>query len=242
MPLVIPAPLRPVARKLLRKTGLTRVNKRDIAMFLSIHKIDLVIDVGANQGQFALDLRERDYRGRIWSFEPVASVYERLSATADADPLWTVSRFALGSTAGEVKINVSALSQYSSIKKTSEFAARFDQRSSAVATEMVPLETLDNILTGETATRIFLKIDTQGYEQEVLGGATELLRRVEGVQMELPVDHLYENVWSFSQAINHMEELGFVPAQFLAVNPTVNDLASAVEFDAIFRRRRERPS
>ena len=65
--------------------------------------IDLVIDVGANEGQFARGLR-RFYRGEIMSFEPVSSVFEKLAATASADPLWQVHKLALGSEEDETQV------------------------------------------------------------------------------------------------------------------------------------------
>jgi hypothetical protein len=47
----------------------------------------------------------------------------------------------------------------------------------------------------------------------VLDGATETLKRCVGVQLELPIGHLYEGVWSFREALDYMDGLGFVLAQ-----------------------------
>src|SRR5687767_12447049 len=62
--------------------------------------IDLVLDVGANTGQFAGELREQGFQGRIISFEPIPAVYRDLERNAAADPLWTAKNFALGNEDG----------------------------------------------------------------------------------------------------------------------------------------------
>lgn len=72
----------------------------------------------------------------------------------------------------------------------------------------------------------------------MLAGATQLLPRCVGLQLELPVEHLYENVWSFAEAVTQLDRLGFLPAQFRMVNPIHDDPASGIEFDCIFRRKR----
>lgn len=230
---------RRIARKTLRKIGLKRDLKRDILMFLQIHRIDLVVDVGANSGQFASDLREKGYTGEILSFEPVASVFKLLQARIGRDQRWNAVQCALGSKSGEAQINVSETTQYSSFKSISSIASEVDKRTHVQRTEIVRVDRLDAVLAHHTAKRIFLKIDTQGFEKEVLDGSVEILPRVFGLLIEAPVDHLYNDVWDFHDALLHMWKLGFSPSQINPVNPTLDDPSSAIEFDVVFRRRRD---
>ena len=69
-------------------------------------EINLVLDVGANIGNYGAELREFGYRKRIASFEPVASLFDQLKQRAHGDSEWTVERLALGNTDGPAEINV----------------------------------------------------------------------------------------------------------------------------------------
>jgi hypothetical protein len=78
----------------------------------------------------------------------------------------------------------------------------------------------------------------QGFERQVLDGATDTLKRTLAIYLELPVEHLYDGGWTFTEAIQHLDKLGFAPAQFRTVVPLPDDHSSAFEFDCLFRRRR----
>ena len=72
--------------------------------------IDVVLDVGANTGQFAQALRAQGYHGHIVSFEPLSDAHAALVAAADSDPLWDVAeRCAIGAQDGWAEINISAI-------------------------------------------------------------------------------------------------------------------------------------
>jgi hypothetical protein len=76
--------------------------------FINDRKIDVVLDVGANAGQFGQKLRDFGYRGAIVSYEPVLSAFEDLERIAEADNKWTAHNFAIGAESGELKIHISA--------------------------------------------------------------------------------------------------------------------------------------
>ncbi|MBY0511047.1 MAG: FkbM family methyltransferase [Rhodospirillaceae bacterium] len=86
--------------------------------FLSSRQVDLVLDVGANLGQYARGLRAQGYKGRIHSFEPIKAVHEKLAASAAGDAMWDVSNCAVGAAPGRADINVSDYTVYSSIRPT----------------------------------------------------------------------------------------------------------------------------
>ena len=98
---------------------------------------------------------------------------------------------------------------------------------------------LDDVAQLASARRIFLKVDTQGYERQVLAGAGRTLQRTVALQIELPLAHLYEGVWRFHEAIACLDALGFVPAQFRTVAVSRDIPACALEVDCLFRRRDE---
>jgi FkbM family methyltransferase len=204
--------------------------------FLEHRGIDTVLDVGANDGQFASSLRSMGYEGRIVSFEPISAVFAQLSDRAARDERWVVRQLALGARAEEAQINVSQNSVYSSLLPLTPLATEFDTHAAVVRSETVRVARLDDIFSEFAGGRVFLKIDTQGFEQAVLEGGPQALTTILGVQLELPVEHLYVDVWSLEDALAFMRGKSFVPAQIHPVNMLSDDPTAAIEFDVLFRR------
>ncbi|HEU0043302.1 FkbM family methyltransferase [Sphingomonas sp.] len=220
----------------LRQRGYVLRREPELSAFLRSRAVDLVVDVGGNVGQFASELRHLGYRERIWSFEPVQAIHAQLARTAATDARWRTTRTALGAQPGTASINVSDLDVFSSLRSATPTAVAFDPRSAALRTEEVPIATLDSFMADDPARAPFIKIDTQGFEREVLEGAGQTLARAVGLLIELPIADLYEGAWRFPEAIDTLDRLGFVPAQFRANTPD-HDGVSALEFDCIFRRK-----
>ena len=143
--------------------------------FLESRDIDVVFDVGANEGFFGEFLRQEGYRGLIVSFEPLDQVFGALERRASGDSGWEVHRVGLGDTPGAAVINVSEASVFSSLLPHRDAALSFDARSAPERTEKITLDTLDSFAGRFAGRRCFLKIDTQGYEHQVLCGATATL-------------------------------------------------------------------
>jgi FkbM family methyltransferase len=199
----------------------------------------MLLDVGANSGQFGKSIRNQGYRGDIISFEPIPEEIEKLKRRSAKDTRWTVEPVALGDHSGHLQLYVSELSVFSSFLTSTSVAAEFDDRSRTVRQVTVPVRTLDEYLPRVIGIPTFLKIDTQGFEQNILSGGKELLSHVAGVQLELPIVHIYDGVWNIEQALASMRDLGFVVAQISYVNMMHNDPTSVLEMDCVFRRASE---
>lgn len=171
----------------------------------------LVLDVGANIGQYAQGLRRRGYAGRIVSFEPLSKAFARLMSTAAGDDRWATVNLALGAENGSATIHVAENSYSSSMLPMRPEHLEAAPDSGYVGTERVALATLDTILPEHARPddRVFLKIDTQGFEGEVLAGARASLDRVVGVQLELSLVPLYEHSMVLTDALLVMREAGF---------------------------------
>jgi FkbM family methyltransferase len=227
-----------IPRAIYRRMGVLHLGRRrvqDFIDFIQDRKIDLVIDVGANSGQFGESLRADGFRGQIISFEPIAAEFELLSRKAAKDANWQAHHCALGNVAGTATLNVSRLSVFSSIRGLSGTARLHDDRMAIDHVEEVSVHTLDEVTAGLTG-RILVKIDTQGYERQVLEGGCQTMSKFEGIMLELPVIRVYEGQWRFHEAVRHMFDLGFVPAQIQPVGYHGQDKVSAMEFDCLFRR------
>jgi FkbM family methyltransferase len=189
---------------------------------LRTFNIDLVIDVGANDGQFSLELRAGGYSGQIVSVEPMTSAHERLSDLSQGDSAWHVHpRCAVGSSV------LPMLASHSNAAPESAYRGK----------ETVPLTTLDLILPkylGQSNAPL-LKIDTQGYEWQVLLGAKEMIPKVRGVLMEVSLIPLYEGQHLWQESITHLEAEGFV---LWALEPVFIDHSNGrtLQMDALFFR------
>src|SRR3981081_3311525 len=185
-----------------RKTSVYPPHKLRHQLLFSQLPIDLVLDVGANAGQFVHQCRAAGYKGEIISFEPSAAAHAGLLRSAAADPLWPVAaRIALGATTGEVEINIAANSFSSSILPMLDSHLTAAPNSAYLQKEKVPLRRLDDLLADPLADdlaatapsrHIFLKLDVQGYESQVLTGATQLLNHPLAVQLEMSLLPLYQ--------------------------------------------------
>lgn len=170
---------------LVRKSGLSRALDRRNRLLASAN-IDLVIDVGANQGQYGKRLRSLGYSGRIVSFEPMREAYACLKATADQDGNWEAAPLALGEATNELTLNISKNSISSSILDMRALHETYSPNSYYVAKEVITMTTLDTVFDdiANKAKHIWLKIDVQGFEDRVLRGAQASLEKVEIIQIE----------------------------------------------------------
>lgn len=221
---------------LVRRAGYEVLRKKPgLVEFLDRRKIATVVDVGANEGQFGFWLRARGYRGRIVSFEPTSAAFDVLKSRAAKDKKWEVNRLALGAQSGQATIHLSGYSEFNSLQQVTSAATRFDPRSAAIHHEQIEVCTFDELRI-EDLPRTLLKIDTQGFEKQVLTGAAQCLPMLCAVQLELPIVHLYKDTWRISEALEYMRAQGFVLSQMHPVNFSSVDPVSLVEVDALFRR------
>lgn len=210
-----------------------------LAAQLARHGVDLVIDVGANDGGFVRALRAAGWSGPVLSFEPVAEAHARLTRAAAADAHWQVApRLALGEADGEHTLHVAGnAAASSSLLPMLPAHLAAEPRSATVAQELVRVARLDSLELPALAAaqRPFLKIDTQGYEAPVLRGATATLARCVGVQLELSLLPLYAGQALWRELCDELARRGF---EVWDLAEGFRDPASGrlLQFDAVFFR------
>ncbi len=199
----------------------------------------LVLDVGANQGQFARKMRDLGYFGPIASFEPMQEAFRRLSEMAKQDEKLTVFNTALGATNEAREIFISGNSASSSFLQIEDMTVSAEPLTSVVGTETVQIQRLDDIAEAIFAMRtsgpVLLKLDTQGYEREVLEGATETLSDVDYVLAECSLVSVYEGEPLIEEQIAWLRQRGFVP---IALERGWSDQVTgqAYQTDILFQR------
>lgn len=219
-------------------TAAVRQDTIRLVASLQAFGIDLVMDIGANRGQFAAGIRRCGYAGRIVSFEPLSSAHQALQQASAGDALWEVyPRCALGDRAGETSINIAANSESSSILPMLESHRRAAPQSAYQGSESVMVRTLDEVAAPwlKEAREVFLKIDTQGFEWQVLDGARATLPQVRGILVELSLAPLYEGQHLWREVLARLEAEGYT---LWALTPVFSDPASGrtLQMDGVFYR------
>lgn len=173
--------------------------------------VDLVLDVGANLGQFAKDLMLSGYANQIQSFEPVKSQFKFLSKSALKNDLWTTHNFAFGDRNTEDKIFVSSNSGLSSsfLQMNHNHFDNFPSTKIA-GSETVQIQTMHDYIeaTGVEPRTSLLKLDVQGFESRVLVGCRDQLEHFALCFLEVSLIPLYDEESTFLEVLEYLNANG----------------------------------
>ena len=200
---------------LFKKVGLRieRYKKPSYIDIIEENNVSLIFDVGANSGQFAKTLRENKFKKKIISFEPTKKAYHKLVKSSLNDDFWIVHpRVAIGNKIGQTKINVAANNgESSSILEMGSIHKESAPHSVYVDEETVDLITIDSIFDNyaKKDDNIMLKIDVQGYEDQVLVGAKDNINKIKLIKLELSLVNLYEGDKLFNFYFSKLQDLGY---------------------------------
>ncbi|WP_394550967.1 FkbM family methyltransferase [Agromyces sp. MMS24-JH15] len=198
----------------------------------------MAVDVGANVGQWAMNLRRSGYTGRILSVEPLATAFRSLQRAAEGDPDWSVLQAAVGAVDGTATLHISKNSVSSSILEIQESHLDASPQSRVIAEEATVVRRLDSILQEhlDPGTRTFLKLDVQGFESHVLNGASKSLDSAMGLEIELSLVDLYAGQATYLDLISRISLLGFEPWH---LEPVFTDPVTGrtLQVDGLFFRR-----
>jgi len=214
----------------LRSRGYDIIRHMPLPRLLQHHQVEVVWDVGANDGRYATQLRKEGWDKKIVSFEPQPKAYQRLATKFASDPDWQGLQMALGATDGSLIMHSHKMDDLSS------FLEKYEQLAGSKDIQ-VPVRRGDTIMEEleHTTRRTFVKIDTQGYEVQVIEGMRGNLQNVIGWQLEMAVSPLYQNQPTIETIIARMRELGYTLWQIIP-GFRDNKTLQAFEFDGLFFR------
>lgn len=208
--------MKTIIKKLLKKFGFQIQKFPDIDIRRRIflvkkNNINKIIDVGANIGQYAIGMREAGFVGEIISFEPLYDVFLKLKNNAEKERKWQVYNYAIGREDGDAVINIAKNSISSSINNMQEAHLKAAPGSLYIGKEKILIKKLDSLFDSfyENNDRVMLKIDTQGFEKNVIDGAEKSLDKIVLLQLEMSLISLYENEMLFSEMLEYLKERNF---------------------------------
>lgn len=210
---------------------------RHLSKLFETCEIDCVLDVGANTGQYYALLRDDiGFKGPIISFEPIAENVELLRHQAQHDANWHIYGYALGSSPGEMSFNVMADTALSSFRTPTTSRSGAHLRDNIIERiDKVRVETLDNVLPEIRERfqvgRFFLKMDTQGFDLEVVKGASKSMSDIVLLQTEASVIPIYDNMPDYKAVIGELEKTGYAISGMFPVTPLGS--LRLVEFDCV---------
>lgn len=201
-----------LARELL--TGMGEISDtpfKSIARNLENFQIAGIIDVGANVGQFGLDVRRHGFEGLIVSYEPVQETFGSLSQTIRQHQPWKAFQLGLGAAESERTINISGNAGLSSsiLEMGSLHLENFPD-SATIAKQNILISTIDKQLEvlELRPQEIMLKLDVQGFEAEVLKGASQSLSKIPLCYLEVSITPLYEGEISLLPILFELSKFG----------------------------------
>ncbi len=183
---------------------------RRIAL-LKHHNIDVILDIGANIGQYGSEMRNLGFTGEIISFEPMKKAFRKLEKNASGDANWKVYNYSIGERDGQTTINIAKNSVSSSLLENLPQLTDSAPEAKFIEKETIEIRKLDSIYEGFNLSgkNVYLKIDTQGYEEMVLIGAEKSLDFIKGIQIEMAFIPSYEGAITFDEMKAKLNDLGF---------------------------------
>jgi FkbM family methyltransferase len=176
-----------------------------------------VLDIGANNGQFAEDVFRAFPGVTVYAFEPITECYERLLLMREQQPTLRPIQLALSDRDGEMDFWLSRFRDSSSIQEMMPAHTEAWPHTGIEAKIRVPIARLDSIAAGlDLKPPVFAKLDVQGHELAVINGGRETLSRCQRVMLECNFAPLYKGQPSFTQLYDELHSLGFLFDGFIS--------------------------
>ena len=206
------------------------------AVLRSLGPLDLIVDIGANRGQFALLARHYCPVSRIVSFEPLPLPSQTYRRIFTGDHLTTLYQAAIGPEHDNVLIHVSARDDSSSLLSISDLQSQIFPGTGEVGAESVVLTPLDSVLARQgPSSNALLKLDVQGYEYQALQGCQSLLNQFGHIYCECSFVELYTGQRLANDIVDWLSVRGFFLKAIYNLHLDTRGLA--IQADVLFERR-----
>ena len=179
----------------------TQYQQKKIINFFKNLDIESAIDVGSHKGEFIESLLELKKIKKIHAFEPQKIIFKELIIKYKNKKKLYLNNFALGNKKGQVILNINKLSSASSIKSFNKKSLWYkfrnllvSEKDSVILKKNIKINKIDNYFRLMNINSIdILKIDVEGYELEVLKGATKNLSKIKYIIVEFTRNNAFQN-------------------------------------------------
>lgn len=202
----------------IERPGLFELRKRGIdvplyekltAPWVNADRFRAVIDIGANEGQFAKVALNAFPGSKIIAFEPLPDCYESMVSKFNGESRFEAHNLALGDARCEMQFNRHSFTPASSFLKLSSAQASAFPYTADATTMKVHCDRLDDVINPDTLIGpVFIKIDVQGYEANVVKGAIAHLKKAEMVMIECALQPMYESQPPVLDLLQRLDNLG----------------------------------
>lgn len=169
-----------------------------------------VLDIGANVGRFAITARKLFPHAHIYAFEPLPDCLAQAEGLMRGDPRFTPLNIALGLERGEATFHRNAASPSSSFLKVTRTHTSAFPGTEETSEVRVAVDSLDHVATTlNLETPMLVKIDVQGFEEQVLRGGEATIRRGSVLLVETSFETLYEGQALFDGIHTLLKGWGF---------------------------------
>lgn len=181
-------------------------------VWLKDFSINTVIDVGANVGQFVLEMSRVFPDAKIYSFEPIKDVFEQLSKSCAK--LSNVRAFNIGADnfSGKATIHRCKISPSSSILRMGDLHIQAFPHTGETYDEEITVKKLDDVILEENLQlepQILIKLDVQGYEDKVIRGGIQIFKKARLIITEVSYCELYKGQVLFEEIYYQLTKIGF---------------------------------
>lgn len=177
--------------------------------WLKSKNIKTVLDIGANEGQFAKMARNILPNAKIISFEPIEECFNKLILNLKNDNNFQAFKVAIGETESDSEIYVNDYSPSSSLLEIDDLHVKNFSNTAKTHKEQIKIKPLDSYDDLNLAKPLLVKIDTQGYESKVIDGATKVLGKADIILIELTYKQLYKEQNLFHDIYSKLYKIGF---------------------------------
>ncbi len=179
--------------------------------WLRNHRIASVLDVGANEGQFASEIIRIFPDAQVYCFEPLREAYERLVSRFGKSQNFTFFNVAVGDITGEMPIHKNEFSPASSLLGMQPMHVTAFPYTKHETVDSARVERLDNLLKSlQIEPPVLLKVDVQGYEARVLRGANKTVANASVILVECNFQEMYEGQSKFEEIYEYLIQRDFV--------------------------------
>lgn len=203
-----------IIRKFIQKTGFDLHRYRpgpDKLSYLCLFNLRTVLDIGANVGQFAKEIREKLPEAKIYSFEPIKECFDKLNENMKKDKNFEAFNFALGDKNEKLEMHKSFYTPSSSILEMAEAHKKLFPHTKENKLEQIEVKRLDNIASSlSLGKEILIKVDVQGFEDKVIEGGKETFKKARVILIENSFVELYKGQPLFDDIYEKLKSLGFV--------------------------------